>query len=712
MQSLSPARGDAFERAVELLREVRTEELSGVTRVSVQDSVASHSINAMTGLHETAQPASSKPRLALATLFDESQNAKWTWLKDRAAQRASGNLPGRGKPYVHQDLPANRIPAADKQDEIQRLLQEQDAASCPDQDSNLQLEEGLLRTFEQSQQQRKKVTALQAWQGAAAEAHSKRQLQQALADAHFRQRTMSCCLSGWLRISSSQHNAKLQLISMAKQHDAAVKFRRYFLMYEAMTIWSRAAKKRQTERHWQDTHLQRQSKIQRLEEALRNPRGARWKQQLQQQQPSFPETVLEAQRAGSSQQDRPEAQKGTRMAVLDEHREEQPQTEHTPTPAQSAASRRLHRLKAARLASKAEEKSTQSASAISTDRLQRLAQKQRAEASQAAAEQQQELFVFQAQLARLHWTRKLVLQYGWEPWVASHQHAQAQWVAAGSHADCHLLCRTLVALREWLHQMQEDAAMQEQALMQQAAVHNDQSLRKRALKRLRAASSSLQANLEEATIFRQRRLLQQVLRAWSETAREKAEQCLLWTMQNIPAAVAQQQRWLLLHGLRLWRAAHQICQAEKAAESRRQQAWQQVNGWLGELQQPSPSPVDNVDVLAAEIDNDQWLKEALLTSPAQLRADVSDGRHIDTWPDGGHADIKSGTQQHHCNNAASMADDSWCRSKQEPFKKGTVGAAASGLTQYTALGDGSLLGCSKADQSGDNGDAWLADLLA
>ncbi|KAK9862693.1 hypothetical protein WJX84_009659 [Apatococcus fuscideae] len=372
MQSLSPARGDAFERAVELLREVRTEELSGVTRVSVQDSVASHSINAMTGLHETAQPASSKPRLALATLFDESQNAKWTWLKDRAAQRASGNLPGRGKPYVHQDLPANRIPAADKQDEIQRLLQEQDAASCPDQDSNLQLEEGLLRTFEQSQQQRKKVTALQAWQGAAAEAHSKRQLQQALADAHFRQRTMSCCLSGWLRISSSQHNAKLQLISMAKQHDAAVKFRRYFLMYEAMTIWSRAAKKRQTERHWQDTHLQRQSKIQRLEEALRNPRNAGSTMEATVAAAAtqlcipcveaskfccraFPETVLEAQRAGSSQQDRPEAQKGTRMAVLDEHREEQPQTEHTPTPAQSAASRRLHRLKAARLASKAEE---------------------------------------------------------------------------------------------------------------------------------------------------------------------------------------------------------------------------------------------------------------------------------------------------------------------------------------------------------------------
>ena len=83
--------------AVELLREVRTEELSGVTRVPVQERAASHSNTARSHLHDTAQLATSKaePRLALATLFDGSQNAKWTWLKERAAQRAAVGFPGR-----------------------------------------------------------------------------------------------------------------------------------------------------------------------------------------------------------------------------------------------------------------------------------------------------------------------------------------------------------------------------------------------------------------------------------------------------------------------------------------------------------------------------------------------------------------------------------------------------------------------------------------
>ena len=46
--------------------------------------------------------------------------------------------------------------------------------------------------------------------------------------------------------------------------------------------------------------------------------------------------------------------------------------------------------------------------------------------------------------------------------------------------------------------------------MQQAAVSHDLRLKKRALIRLLAAASSLQAALAEATIWYQRRLLQQV----------------------------------------------------------------------------------------------------------------------------------------------------------------------------------------------------------
>ena len=64
--------------------------------------------------------------------------------------------------------------------------------------------------------------------------------------------------------------------------------------------------------------------------------------------------------------------------------------------------------------------------------------------------------IMQNTLARLHWRRSLVQQYGWQPWVANHRHLQAQWVAAGSHADCHVLLRGMLALREWLEQIQVD----------------------------------------------------------------------------------------------------------------------------------------------------------------------------------------------------------------------------------------------------------------
>ena len=39
--------------------------------------------------------------------------------------------------------------------------------------------------------------------------------------------------------------------------------------------WQQAAKSGQTGRRWQEIHLQRQSKIHRLEEALRNPKVSR-----------------------------------------------------------------------------------------------------------------------------------------------------------------------------------------------------------------------------------------------------------------------------------------------------------------------------------------------------------------------------------------------------------------------------------------------------
>ena len=60
------------------------------------------------------------------------------------------------------------------------------------------------------------------------------QAKSAIAEACFRQSAMSACFAGWQDVSDSQHTAKLQLIKMAKQHDAALRFRRLFLLHEVI----------------------------------------------------------------------------------------------------------------------------------------------------------------------------------------------------------------------------------------------------------------------------------------------------------------------------------------------------------------------------------------------------------------------------------------------------------------------------------------------
>ncbi len=85
--------------ALKLLQEVRTEELSGVTRVSIEDRLPA--CNVAPAQHCEAAPVTGSnenqgsSRLALATLFDPRQNATWTWLKDRAARRVAENQSGR-----------------------------------------------------------------------------------------------------------------------------------------------------------------------------------------------------------------------------------------------------------------------------------------------------------------------------------------------------------------------------------------------------------------------------------------------------------------------------------------------------------------------------------------------------------------------------------------------------------------------------------------
>ena len=89
--------------ALRLLREVRTEELSGVTKVVVQPEAASHHSGSARPFRALDGPLKQQysSRLALATVFDEQQNAKWTWLKERAAARASKHASGRLAADLH-----------------------------------------------------------------------------------------------------------------------------------------------------------------------------------------------------------------------------------------------------------------------------------------------------------------------------------------------------------------------------------------------------------------------------------------------------------------------------------------------------------------------------------------------------------------------------------------------------------------------------------
>ncbi len=112
----------------------------------------------------------------------------------------------------------------------------------------------------------------------------------------------------------------------------------------------------------------------------------------------------------------------------------------------------------------------------------------------------------------------------------------------------------------------------------------------------------------------QQRLVLQVISAWCAAAKEEAEQQLLWNMQQTPGAVAQHARSLLRMALHLWKSAHEICLQERLAETRRQQTWQQVGSWLGELQQynVSCSPNQQLDKIAAgpgDAMDDVWLEE-------------------------------------------------------------------------------------------------------
>ena len=106
----------------------------------------------------------------------------------------------------------------------------------------------------------------------------------------------------------------------------------------------------------------------------------------------------------------------------------------------------------------------------------------------------------------------------------------------------------------------------------------------------------------------------QVISAWSSAAKEEAEQQLLWDMQQTPGAVAQHARSLLRMAVHFWKSAHVICLRERLAETRRQQTWQQVGSWLGELQQRdvSSSPNQQHDKIAAgpgDPEDNSWLEE-------------------------------------------------------------------------------------------------------
>ena len=204
----------------------------------------------------------------------------------------------------------------------------------------------------------------------------------------------------------------------------------------------------------------------------------------------------------------------------------------------------------------------------------------------------------------------------------------------------------------------------------------------------------------------------QVLAVWLETASLEAEQQILWNLEHMPAAAAQQQQWLLRHGLRLWRAAHHICLGERAADARRRQAWQQVNGWLGELRQPNNSPDESRHAPAAEGSDDQWLEDALLNSRAMPHAGVYDDRVDPAWLESGLANHRTLTLQPKDNCAASMAMDDWCSSQQEPSATEQMDAVASGRIQHVRSTQEGLVDALPAELSHDSGNVWLADLLA
>ena len=204
----------------------------------------------------------------------------------------------------------------------------------------------------------------------------------------------------------------------------------------------------------------------------------------------------------------------------------------------------------------------------------------------------------------------------------------------------------------------------------------------------------------------------QVLAAWSETASLEAEQQILWDLEHMPAAAAQQQQWLLRHGLGLWRAAHHICLGEKAADARRWQAWQQVNGWLGELQQPNPSPDETSHAPAAEVSDDHWLEDALLISGALPHAGGYDDQLDPSWLKSGLADHRILPLQTKDNCAAALAMDDWCSSQQEPSATEQMVAVGSLRIQHEASNQQGPVDALPAELSHDSGDVWLADLLA
>ena len=115
-------------------------------------------------------------------------------------------------------------------------------------------------------------------------------------------------------------------------------------------------------------------------------------------------------------------------------------------------------------------------------------------------------------------------------------------------------------------------------------------------------------------------------------AKEQAEQQLLWDMQHAPHADLLQQQFLLRRTLHLWTLAHSICLQERVAEARRQQTWQQVSSWLGELQQSPDAHPKHGSATTVPAD-DAWLGE-LQQSVGNEHA-ISTGRADDLGDESG-----------------------------------------------------------------------------